>query len=82
MIRDEDHLDVLMELVSSHYWKHVKREVEHLQTGLISRITQPITTIPDLIAKEGNASRLAALRELVSEIEKKAENRAQQRRDS
>lgn len=81
MIDHEEHLDALMELVSSHYWRAVKKEIEHIQTGLISQITTPITSLDQVFAKEGNASRLAALREFVREVEKKAENRAKQVRN-
>jgi hypothetical protein len=74
----EEHLEDLMELVSSHYWRALKHEIAIVERGLIARLCQPITSIPELVVKEGHASRLAALRDLVSDIEEKAERHAQQ----
>jgi len=77
----EDHLDLLMELVSTHYWRALKREIHETEKGLIARLCEPIKSLQDLVTKEGNSSRLAALRTLVNDIEQKAERRAKQLRD-
>jgi hypothetical protein len=76
----EDHLDELQELVTTSYWRALKREVAETEKGLIARLCEPIRSLEDLVAKEGNASRLAALRQLVNDIEEKAERRAKQLR--
>ena len=77
----EEHDDILMELVSSRYWTAVKREVAQTEHGLIARLMQPVASLPDIFLKEGNASRLAALRQLIADIEKRAETRAKQLRE-
>jgi hypothetical protein len=76
----EEHEDLLMELVTTDMWRAVKREVAATSESLIHRLTQPINSLEELVAKEGNASRLAALRQLVADIERKAEQRAKQLR--
>lgn len=77
----EEHEDLLMELVSSSYWKALKREAKTIEQSLIQRLTQPITSLSDLVAKEGNASKLAGLRELFAHVEEVAENHALQLRN-
>ena len=81
-MRGEERLDELQELVTTRYWKAFKAEVADVQQGLIARLCQPISTLQDLVVKEGNASRLAALRDLVNDIEEKAERRAKQLRSA
>ena len=76
----EEHLDELMELVTTSYWRALKREVAETERGLIARLCEPIKSLQDLVMKEGNSSRLAALRTLVNDIEQKAERRAKQLR--
>lgn len=76
----EEHLDLLQELVTTSYWRALKREVAETERGLIARLCEPIKSLEDLVSKEGNASRLAALRSLVNDIEEKAERRAKQLR--
>lgn len=80
MADSEDHLDQLQELVTTSYWRAVKREAASLEQGLIARLATPMQSLPDLIMKEGNASRLAALRDFISEIEQKAERHAKRLR--
>jgi hypothetical protein len=77
---NEDHLDLLQELVTTSYWRALKYEIQLTERGLIARLCEPIKSLEDLVAKEGNASRLAALRALVNDIEEKAERRAKQLR--
>ena len=82
MPRYDDHLDELQELVTTRYWKALKAEIAEVQQGLIARLCEPINSLQDLVVKEGNASRLAALRNLVNDIEEKAERRAKQLRSA
>ena len=79
---DEDHEDLLMELVTLSHWKALKREIAETERGLLARLMQPITSLPELVMKEGNASRLAALRQLVDDIESKAERIAKHHRST
>jgi hypothetical protein len=81
-MKDEEHLDLLQELVTTHHWKAVKREIAETSEGLLARLMQPISSLEELVAKEGNASRLAALRQLVNDIEEKADRRAKQLRST
>lgn len=74
----EEHEDLLMELVSTSSWKAVKREVADIERGLIARLSEPIQHLEDLVRKEGHASRLAALRDFINEIERKADRRAKE----
>lgn len=72
----EEHLDTLLELVSSHYWRAVKHEIHAMETGLTAQLLTPSTSLIELVAKEGQSSRLAGLRQLVTTIEEKADQHA------
>ena len=75
---NEEHLDNLMELVGSPYWRAVKREIQEMEVGITARLLQPSTSLVDLAVKEGHTSRLAGLRQLVTTIEEKADRHAKQ----
>jgi hypothetical protein len=75
---NEDHLDLILELVTSPHWKALKREIQSLEAGLTARLLVPSTSLIELVAKEGLSSRLAALRQFVAEIEEKADRHARQ----
>ena len=77
---NEDHLDLLMELTTSPFWKAIKREIQEMEVGVTARLLQPSLTLVDLVAKEGHSSRLAGLRQLVTTIEEKADRHAKQLR--
>jgi hypothetical protein len=81
-MHDETHEDLLMELVTMPHWRALKRETDEIQQGLLHRLMQPMTDLGDLVAKEGYSSRLAAMRDVFQHIERKAEDRAKQVRES
>jgi hypothetical protein len=80
MPRDEDFEDTILELVTSEYWRAIKKHIIRQEQGLIAQLCVPIQSIQDVFGKEAKASRLAALRQFVNDLEEIAERRAQQRR--
>lgn len=74
----EDRLDYLTELVAMPHWKALKYEVRDLEEGHVAALCRPVGSLSDLVAKEGHASRIAALRQLIAHVEETAHRHATQ----
>jgi len=73
--------ELLLELVSSEYWRLLKREARKMEMGLTGRLLAPSTTLVELVGKEGLAGRLAMLRDFFARLEEQAEDFAKKQRD-
>lgn len=69
---NDEHGELLMELVQSPYWAAVKEEVAVLHAGAVAKLTAQADGLMDLVKREGYAAQARAYRLVVDVVEDRA----------
>lgn len=81
-MHDELRDELLMELTTTDYWRALKSYLASWGETLGSKVTRPSGELMDLVRKEADSAQLAILRQIVADIENRAERTAKKERES